>query len=53
MKNFLKATNNHSGIIAIENYEKLILNEKLKNKEYYDLLKKIKEEALREYFERY
>ena len=53
MRNFLKATNNHSGLIAIDNYEKLLEADKKKNKDYYDLLKKIKEEALLEYYEKY
>lgn len=43
MKDYLKASNNHSGLKAIENYEKILAEDKKKNKAYYDLLKKIKE----------
>lgn len=53
MRNFLKATNNHTGLIAIDNYQKIIDRDRKKNKAYYDLLKKIKRDALLEYYEKY
>lgn len=32
MRNFLKATNNHSGLVAIDRYEEIINRDKKKNK---------------------